>query len=64
MVGVLVEVGRGRLEPTAVGPLFAARSGDVAKLTAPSSGLFLERVYYEGDPRDTPVRPIVTMRRA
>lgn len=63
VVGVLVEVGRGRLKPSDVGALFNARSGDVARLTAPASGLFLERVYYKGDPRDTPVRPIVTLRR-
>ena len=31
-----------------------------ARLTAPASGLFLERVFYEGDARDTPVQsPIV-----
>ena len=61
IVGVLVEVGRGGMTPADVGALFAARSGDVARLTAPASGLFLERVYYKGDPRDTPVRPTVTI---
>ena len=63
IVGVLVEVGLGRLEPSAVGPLFAGRSGEIARLTAPASGLFLERVYYEGDARDLPVRPTVAIRR-
>ena len=63
VVGVLVEVGRGRLAPSEVSSLFSATSGDIARLTAPASGLFLERVYYEGDPRDTPIRPIVRVRR-
>ena len=63
IVGVLVEVGRGGIAAADVGALFAARSGDVARLTAPASGLFLERVFYEGDPRDVPVRSTVTIRR-
>jgi tRNA pseudouridine38-40 synthase len=62
MVGVLVEVGRGGIKAADVGALLAARSGDVARLTAPASGLFLERVYYDGDPRDVPVRSTVTIR--
>ena len=62
IVGVLVEVGRGGIAAADVGALLAARSGDVARLTAPASGLFLERVYYEGDPRDVPVRSTVTIR--
>jgi tRNA pseudouridine38-40 synthase len=63
LVGVLVEVGRGGIAPEEVAGLFAARSGDVARLTAPASGLFLERVYYADDSRDVPVRPTVTLRR-
>ena len=63
IVGVLVEAGRGRLAPQDVGGLFAAQSGDVARLTAPASGLFLERVYYSGDAREVPVRSTVTLRR-
>ena len=63
VVGVLVEIGRGRLAPSEVSSLFSATRGDVARLTAPASGLFLERVYYEGDPRDAPIRPIVRVRR-
>jgi tRNA pseudouridine38-40 synthase len=64
IVGVLVEVGRGGLAAVDVGTLLAARGDEVARLTAPASGLFLERVYYEGDPRDVPVRSTVTIRRA
>jgi tRNA pseudouridine38-40 synthase len=62
LVGVLVEVGRGGVAVADVGALFAAHSGDVARLTAPASGLFLERVYYDGDPRDVPVHSTVTIR--
>jgi tRNA pseudouridine38-40 synthase len=63
LVGVLVEVGRGQLsEADAVGML-TARSELPARLTAPASGLFLERVYYEGDARDAPVQsPVVIAR--
>ena len=63
IVGVLVEVGRGGIAVQDVAGLFASRSGDVARLTAPASGLFLERVYYAGDRRDVPVRSTVTLRR-
>jgi tRNA pseudouridine38-40 synthase len=64
MVGVLVEVGRGGIAPAAVRTLLLDRGGNVARLTAPASGLFLERVYYPGDPRDVPVRSTVTLRQS
>ncbi len=59
LVGVLVEVGRGGMTPDDAASLLSAGSPLVARLTAPASGLFLERVYYEGDPRNLPVRPAV-----
>ncbi len=52
LVGVLVAVGRGELPPGQVARLLTSESDLPAKLTAPASGLFLERVFYEGDPRD------------
>ncbi len=52
IVGVLVAVGRGDLSPGDVRRLLAGESDLPARLTAPASGLFLERVFYEGDPRD------------
>jgi tRNA pseudouridine38-40 synthase len=55
MVGVLVEIACGRLEPGDVERLFHEPSGTPARLTAPASGLFLERVFYEGDRRDFPM---------
>jgi len=62
IVGVLVEIGRGGLEPEAAVRLLRDESAEPAKLTAPASGLFLERVYYEGERRDTPVRAITPLR--
>jgi tRNA pseudouridine38-40 synthase len=66
IVGVLVEVGRGGLPPAQVGALVTQASTLPARLTAPASGLFLERVCYKGDPRinswtpATPLRSITT----
>ncbi|RPI23082.1 MAG: tRNA pseudouridine(38-40) synthase TruA [Acidobacteria bacterium] len=49
IVGVLVEVGRDRLSIEDVRRFMQFRSGRPAELTAPSSGLFLESVLYEGE---------------
>jgi tRNA pseudouridine38-40 synthase len=56
LVGVIVEVGRGGLTVARAADLLKTPSDLPARLTAPASGLFLERVYYPGDPRDQPVR--------
>ena len=60
IVGVLVEIGRGGLEPGAAAEFLTGGSTMPARLTAPPSGLFLERVLYEGDPPtgSSPVRAI------
>jgi tRNA pseudouridine38-40 synthase len=58
MVGVLVEVGKGAATPDDVWSL------DAARLTAPASGLFLERVFYEGDPRAFPLTAAAPVRPA
>ena len=50
IVGVLVEAGRGGLSAAEVGRLLASDSDLPPRLTAPSSGLFLERVFYEPPP--------------
>ena len=47
IVGVLVEIGRGALEPKAAAEFLTTESKAPARLTAPPSGLFLERVRYE-----------------
>lgn len=64
MVGVLVEVGKGDLDPDAVDTLLRGRSDLPAKLTAPASGLFLERVFYQGDQRQWPLLPAAPVRTA
>ena len=56
IVGVLVEVGRGAMTVDEAAALLSERSAAPARLTAPASGLFLERVYYEGEPRNLPVQ--------
>ena len=55
LVGVLVAVGKGELDEDQAAAFLTQSSELPARLTAPASGLFLERVYYEGDPRDQPV---------
>jgi tRNA pseudouridine38-40 synthase len=57
VVGVLAEIGRGRLTAGSARQFLAKRSGVPAALTAPASGLFLERVLYAGDSRRWPLRP-------
>ena len=52
VVGVLVAVGKGELREDEARALLTSASDLPARLTAPASGLFLERVYYKGEPRD------------
>jgi len=73
MVGVLAEIGKGGMAVEDIDALLAAAAPvrlkpdatsrsprpTPAELTAPSSGLFLERVFYEGDGRQWPLRPAV-----
>jgi len=61
IVGVLVEIGRGGLEPDAAARFLLEETGAPARLTAPASGLFLEHVYYRNDPRDASVAPITPL---
>jgi len=49
MTGVLVEVGRGNLSNEEVASFFRLKTDIPAKLTAPPSGLFLERVYFRNE---------------
>jgi tRNA pseudouridine38-40 synthase len=62
IVGVLAAVGRGELEPSSMTTLLADASDLPARLTAPASGLFLEHVYYQGDPRLTEWKPATPLR--
>ncbi|MEO8677779.1 MAG: tRNA pseudouridine(38-40) synthase TruA, partial [Vicinamibacterales bacterium] len=64
MVGVLAEIGRGGMDPGQVDTLLAAtgpKHEAPARLTAPASGLFLERVFYEGDSRTMPLRAAISV---
>src|SRR3954470_8605831 len=54
IVGVLVEVGLGGATTEQARRFLFEDSTLPAKLTAPASGLFLERVYYPGDRRQSP----------
>jgi tRNA pseudouridine38-40 synthase len=63
VVGALVELGAGTLDPGAWSALLAGRgpagAGLPAAWTAPPSGLFLERVRYAEDPGLPPLAPVV-----
>lgn len=59
LVGVMAEVGRGAMKPTEVERILATSSGVPAALTAPPSGLFLERVFYAAEARDWPLHSAV-----
>lgn len=61
VVGVLVEVGTGRVEPTEIPEILAGRALDPAKVTAPPSGLFLEKVRYAGDPPLSPPHGLISV---
>jgi len=61
MVGVMAEVGRGRLRPADAERFLHEASAVPAQLTAPPSGLFLERVLYEGDLPPGPLRPVLNL---
>ena len=63
LAGVLVEVGRGAMTPHEAASMLTSPSALPARLTAPASGLFLERVFYEDDPRDLPVQAAVVLPR-
>jgi tRNA pseudouridine38-40 synthase len=62
IVGVMVEVARGELSREDAEGFLHHPSGRPAQLTAPASGLFLERVYYPGDQRRPPLRGMVDVR--
>jgi tRNA pseudouridine38-40 synthase len=59
IVGVLVEVGRGGLSVDDVERFLVEDSPIPARLTAPSSGLFLERVSYRGDTDRPPLEGMI-----
>lgn len=59
IVGVLAEVGRGKMTQAEVQSFFKQKSDRPAKLTAPPSGLFLERVSYTGEKAGLPLEAVL-----
>jgi tRNA pseudouridine38-40 synthase len=59
IVGVLAEVGKGKLGLNQVAFFLRERSDVPARLAAPGSGLFLEKVYYEEDARLDRLEPVL-----
>ena len=62
MVGVMVDVGIGGTSVEKAASFLREDSNIPAKLTAPASGLFLERVYYRGEERRPPLTGCVHVR--
>lgn len=61
MTGVLVEAGRGKLSPDDVASFFRGTTDIPAKLTAPPSGLFLEKVYYRKEDISFKTQPVINI---
>ena len=61
VVGVMTEVARGGMPLPEAERMLRQTSDRAASLTAPPSGLFLERVYYPGEARDRPLRPVLNL---
>jgi len=61
MTGVVIEAGRGQLDPKDIPGFFRNHSEIPATLTAPPSGLFLEKVYYPGEKINYIARPVINL---
>lgn len=61
MTGVVVEAGRGKLSPTDIASFFRLKTDVPAKLTAPPSGLFLEKVYYKKEEISYDTKPVINI---
>ena len=59
MIGVLVEIGRGKLAEKDLRQYLSSKSNEPAKFTAPPSGLFLEQVIYNGESLNNEFRPTI-----
>ena len=53
-------IGRGQRGPETAGRLLGQSSDLPARLTAPASGLFLERVFYDAAPAGRPLKPAIS----
>ena len=61
MTGVIVEAGRGNLDPAEVSTFFRNKSDIPAKLTSPPSGLFLEKVFYDKKDIVFQTKPVINI---
>lgn len=61
IVGVIAEAGKGHLGETEIRELLNTHSSAPAGLTAPPSGLFLEKVYYEEKRTSVPIHPVLAI---
>jgi tRNA pseudouridine38-40 synthase len=61
MTGVLVDAGRSNLSSADVASFFKGTTDIPAKLTAPPSGLFLEKVYYAKEDIVYKTRPVINI---
>lgn len=59
IVGTLVEVGRGNYTEKDIKRILKTDTDETRTLTASPSGLYLEKIYYEGDKRDTTLTPFI-----
>lgn len=57
MVGVLAEIGRGKMNSNDIKFFLSNKSNVPAKYTAPPSGLFLEKVSYKGEENNKELKP-------
>jgi tRNA pseudouridine38-40 synthase len=64
IIGVLVEVGRGKLNETDIQRFLGEKSEIPSRLTAPPSGLFMEAVHYKNDKPLGNLRPVLTIQSA
>jgi tRNA pseudouridine38-40 synthase len=62
VVGILVEVGRGNMDPRRMMQYLKEPSSSAAQWTAPPSGLFLEYIRYHGDKKPDPIGPAFILR--
>jgi tRNA pseudouridine38-40 synthase len=63
IIGALAAVGRGQMDDRDLERLLVEPSNELAAITAPPSGLFLERVFYKGDETSHPLVPAIVVRR-
>ena len=59
IIGVLVEIGRGKLEEKDIKYFLEHNSPTPAKYTAPPSGLFLEKVVYDRETHSKELKAII-----